>query len=140
MSGVAGKATDQLAESATYVRESLGNVANPFPGAETFTKARSFLADVLERQPLLLGAVGLAVGAAVAGAFQTSDLENKWLGEFSDDVRADLNTRAEGVSQSLREASDTLKAELSDTSAEAIDRVKQAAEDATRIAREKIKS
>jgi hypothetical protein len=95
---------------------------------------------MLERQPLVLGAIGLAIGAAVAGAFRASDLENEWIGDLSDDVKADLNTRAGAVSQSLREASDTLKAELSDTGAEAIDRVRQAGMDAADAAREKAKS
>jgi len=103
-------------------------------------KAQSSLAEVLERQPLVLGVVGLAIGAAVAGAFQSSDLENEWIGELSDDVKTNLNTRAGAVSQSLREASDTLKAELSDTGAEAVDRVKQAGMDAADAAREKMKS
>ncbi len=53
---------------------------------------------------------------------------------------ADLNKRAGAVSQSLREASDTLKAELSDTGAEAIFRVRQAGMDAADAAREKAKS
>jgi hypothetical protein len=44
-------------------------------------KAQSTLADMLERQPLVLGAIGLAIGAAVAGAFRTSGLENEWIGE-----------------------------------------------------------
>jgi len=95
---------------------------------------------VLERQPLVLGAVGLAIGAAVAGAFRTSDLENEWAGELSDDVKADLNTRAGAVSQSLSQAADTLKAELGDTGVEAVDRVKQAGRDAADAAREKVKS
>ncbi len=138
LSGAAGKVTDRLTESAASLRESFGNLTHPLP--EAFENAQSSLGDLLERQPLLLGAVGLAVGAAVAGAFQTSELENTWLGEISDDVKADLNSRAESVSQSLREASDTLKAELSDTGAEALDRVKQTAEEAARVAREKIKS
>ena len=94
---------------------------------------------MLERQPLVLGAIGLAIGAAVAGAFRTSDLENEWIGDLSDDVKADLNTRAGAVSQSLREASDTLKAER-DTGAEAIDRVRQAGMDAADAARQKAKS
>ena len=140
VSGVAGNVTDRFAQGAAYARESLGSLTDPLPGSEAFTKAQSSLADVLERQPLLLGAVGLAVGAAVAGAFQTSALENEWLGEFSADIKADLNTRAGAVSQSLREASDTLKAELGDTGAEAIDRVKQAGLDAADAAQKKIKS
>ena len=47
--------------------------------------------------------------------------------------------RAGAVTQSLREASDTLKAEFSDTGAEAVDRLKQAGTDAADAAREKLK-
>jgi len=140
MSGAADKMRDRFGEGVAYARENLGNPANPLPGKEAFTKAQSSLAEVLERQPLVLGVVGLAIGAAVAGAFQSSDLENEWIGELSDDVKTNLNMRAGAVSQSLREASDTLKAELSDTGAEAVDRVKQAGMDAADAAREKMKS
>ena len=135
MSGAADKIRDRFDEGVAYARENLGK-----PGKEALTKAQSSLADVLERQPLVLGVLGLAVGAAIAGAFRTSDLENEWIGEVSDDVKADLNTRAGAVSQSVREASDTLKAELSDTAAEAVDRVKQAGMDAADAAWEKVKS
>ena len=130
VSGAADKIRDRLDEGVAYAQDSFGQLA----------KAQSSLADMLERQPLVLGAIGLAIGAAVAGAFRTTDLENEWIGDLSDDVKADLNTRAGAVSQSLREASDTLKAELSDTGAEAIDRVKQAGMDAADAAREKVKS
>jgi hypothetical protein len=137
MSGAADKIRDRLDEGVAYARENLGKLG---PGKESLAKAQSSLADMLERQPLVLGAIGLAIGATVAGAFQTSDLENEWIGDLSDDVKADLNTRAGAVSQSLREASDTLNAELGDTGAEAIDRVKQAGIDAADAAREKVKS
>ena len=140
MSGAADEIRDRFDEGVAYARESFGNMGNPLPGKESLTKAQSSLADILEQQPLVLGAIGLAIGAAVAGAFRTSDLENEWIGDLSDDVKADLNTRAGAVSQSLREASDTLKAELSDTGAEALDRVKQAAMDAANAAREKMRS
>jgi len=140
MSGATDKVRDRFDEGVAYARENFGKLGNPLPGKEAFKKARSSLADVLDRQPLVLGAVGLAIGAAVAGAFRTSDLENEWVGKLSDDVKADLNTRAGAVSQSLREASDTLKAELSDTGAEAVDRLKQAGMDAADAAREKVNS
>jgi hypothetical protein len=140
VSGAADDIKDRLDHGVAYARESLGKLGNPLPGKEVFTKAQSSLADVLERQPLVLGAVGLVIGAAVAGAFRTSDLGNEWVGELSDNVKADLNTRAGAVSQSLREASDSLKAELSETGAEFVDRVKQAGMDAADAAREKVKS
>jgi hypothetical protein len=137
MSGAADKLRDRFDEGVAYARENLGKLA---PERESLTRAQSSLADMLERQPLMLGAIGLAIGATVAGAFRTSDLENEWIGDHSDDMKADLNTRAEAVSQSLREASGTLKAELSDTAAEAVDRVKQAGMDAADAAREGLRS
>jgi hypothetical protein len=137
MSGAADKLRDRFDEGVAYARENLGKLA---PARESLTKAQSSLADMLERQPLMLGAIGLAIGATVAGAFRTSDLEDECIGDLSDDMKADLNTRAEAVSQSLREASDTLKAELSDTAAEAVDRVKQAGMDAADAAREGLRS
>jgi hypothetical protein len=140
MSGATDKVRDRFDEGVAYARENFGKLGSPLPGKEAFKKARSSLADVLDRQPLVLGAVGLAIGAAVAGAFRTSDLENEWVGKLSDEVKADLNTHAGAVSQSLREASDTLKAELSDTGAEAVDRLKQAGMDAADAAREKVNS
>ena len=137
VSGAAHKIRDGFDEGVAYARENFGKLGS---GKESLAKAQSSLADLLERQPLVLGAIGLAIGASVAGAFKTSELENEWIGDLSDDVRADLTTRAGAVSQSLREASDTLKAELSDTGAEAIDRVKRAGMDAAEVVREKVKS
>ena len=89
---------------------------------------------------MVLGAVGLAIGATVAGALAKSSLEDGWVGDLSDSLKADLSTRAGAVSQSVREASDTLKAELEDAGAEYVDRVKQAGRDAMDAAREKVGS
>jgi hypothetical protein len=140
MSGAADKIRDRFDEGVAYARENFSKLGNPLPGKEAFAKAQSSLAGVLDRQPLVLGAVGLAIGATIAGAFRTSDFENEWVGELSDDMKADLNTRVGAVSQSLREASDTLKAEVSGTGAEAVDRVKQAGMNAADAAKEKVKS
>ena len=139
MSEAADKIRDRFDEGVAYARENFSKLGNPLPGKEAFAKAQSSLAGVLDRQPLVLGAVGLAIGATVAGAFRTSDLENEWVGELSDDMKADVNTRVGAVSQSLREASDTLKAEVSGIGAEAVDRAKQAGMDAADAARQKVK-
>jgi hypothetical protein len=137
MSDTAGKVKDRFGENVAYARDNLGKLGDQLPGKEAFAKAQSSLADVLEQQPLVLAAIGLAIGAAVAGVFSTSDLENEWVGELSDDFKSDLSTRAGAVSQSLQEASDTFRAELGDTGAEAVDRLQQASADAAVAAREK---
>lgn len=134
ISGTAGKIKDRLHEGADYVRENVGR-----PGEEALRKIQSSLGGMLERQPLMLGILGLAAGAAMAGAFRTSDLENDWMGELSDDVKADLNTRAGAVSQGLHGAADKLQTELSETGAEVVNRVKQTAAGAANAAREAVK-
>ena len=140
VSKAADQMKDRFDEGTTYARDMVGQLDEILPGKETFTRAQSSLADLLERQPLVLGAIGLAVGAAVAGAFQTSDLENEWVGEYSDSVKGELNERAGAVSQSVREAADTLKNEIKDAGAETFDRVKQAGIDAAEAAGRKVKA
>jgi hypothetical protein len=135
VSEVVGTFKDRIEEGVTTAQDQLGRLADPMPGRETFEKAQSALADALEQQPLLLGAVGLVVGAAVAGALRGSELENELVGQYSDQVKSDLGHRTEAVGQSLREASDTLKAELSDLGQEAVDRAKQTTLDAVAAAR-----
>jgi hypothetical protein len=140
VSGAADQVRDRLGESATSAREKISALGDVLPDKQTYAKVQSGLADLLERQPLVLGVVGAAVGAALAGAFRTSDVENEWLGEISDDVKADLETRAGAVSQSIRESADTLKAELSDTGMEALDRVKQAGKDAATAVQDTVRA
>ena len=114
-------------------------VGQALPGKETLRQAQSSLSDLLERQPLVLGAVGLAIGATVAGALAKSSLEDEWVGELSDSLKADLKERAGAVSQSVREASDTLQAELADAGADIADRVQQAGRDALDASRETLR-
>ena len=102
-------------------------------------RRRRSLGALMERQPLVIGAIGLAVGAALAGAFRTTQIEDNYIGGVSDDVKEDLSRRGTAVSKALREAADTIAADASDIGAEAIDRVKQAGTDAAHAAKEKTK-
>ena len=140
VSKAADQMRDRFDEGTAYARDNFGNLGETVPGKETFARAQSSLSDLLERQPLMLGAVGLAIGAAVAGAFRTFDLENEWVGEYSESVKDDLNKRAGAVSQSVREAADTLKNEIKDAGAETFDRVKRAGMGAAEAAGQKVKT
>jgi hypothetical protein len=137
VSKAADEMKDRFGEGTAYARDNFSKLGEMLPGKETFA---SSLSDLLERQPLVLGAVGLAIGAAVAGAFRTFDLENEWVGEYSDSVKEDLTERAGAVSQSVFEAADTLKNEIKDAGAETFDRVKQAGMDAAEAAGQKVKT
>ena len=138
MSGAAETMSERFDEGMAGAREMFDRVGRALPRKETLRQAQSSLSDLLERQPLVLGAVGLAIGATVAGALAKSSLEDEWVGDLSDGLKADLKERAGAVSQSVREASDTLKAELADAGAEYADRVQQAGRDALDAGREKL--
>jgi hypothetical protein len=140
VSGAVNNVRDRFDEGVAFAQEQFSKLGRAFPERQTIDSAKSSLADMFERQPLVLGVVGIAIGAAVAGAFRASDIENQYIGEISDDVKADLNRRAGAVSQALREASDTVVAEISDTGAEVVDRLKQAGSDAAAAARAEVKS
>jgi hypothetical protein len=135
-SGAVNAIKDQFGDGVTYARESLSKAAEALPPKETIAKVQSSLSDLLERQPLALGAIGVAVGVAVAGAFTTSDLENEWVGDVSDRVKENLKTHAGAVTQSAREAADKLKADLDDIGSETVNRLHETGRNAINAARE----
>lgn len=138
ISGAAETMSERFDEGVAGAREMFDRLGRALPRKETLAQAQSSLSDLLERQPLVLGAVGLAIGATIAGAMARTDVEDEWVGNLSDDLKEDLKERAGAVSQSVREASDTLKAEFADAGAEYADRVKQAGRDALDAGREKL--
>jgi hypothetical protein len=50
-------------------------------GVALGTSVQKNISDTLERQPLLLGAIGLAIGAGIASAFPSTRLESDFMGE-----------------------------------------------------------
>jgi hypothetical protein len=60
----------------------------PETGADMFDTFRSNLSDMFETQPLALGAIGLAIGAGIAAALPSSEVETEYLGEASDSIKA----------------------------------------------------
>jgi hypothetical protein len=92
----AGSVRDAAAATLDTARErgasTIDNVADygramPGPGA-VFDTARDNLAELFRAQPLVLGAVGLAIGAGMAAALPKTDLEDAYLGEVSQTVKA----------------------------------------------------
>ncbi|WP_338827981.1 hypothetical protein [Bradyrhizobium sp. 27S5] len=140
MSSAADAVKQGLDEGVTYAQENLGKLGDALPRKETIAQVQSSFSALLERQPLLIGAIGLTVGAAVAGAFSGSEFENNWAGELSDSVKEDLNARAEAVAQSVREASDTLKAEADDIGTETLERLQETGRTGANVVREHLKT
>ncbi|PSO14050.1 hypothetical protein [Bradyrhizobium sp. MOS003] len=137
VSAAADSVRDRFDEGVAYAREQFAKMGNPLPTEDTLSKAQSSLGDMMQRQPLAICAVGLAIGAAIASAFRTSQIEDDYIGDVSDQVKDDLSRRGTAASKAMREAADTLIAEASDVGAEAVDRMKQAGTDAAQAAKEK---
>ncbi|HLH49343.1 MAG TPA: hypothetical protein VKV96_08385 [Roseiarcus sp.] len=110
VSGLASRAAAQVKRAGDDAREASPDLSDPQPesgasmpeqraaisrrvadglqaSAETFSSARAQLSDVLQSQPLTLGLIGLAVGAAVAAALPSTRIEDETLGETSDALR-----------------------------------------------------
>ena len=81
-------------DSATRFRRDHADAASdyarsiPGAGAEMFDTARSNLTELFRTQPLALGAIGLAIGAGIAAALPSSEVETAYFGETSDTVKA----------------------------------------------------
>jgi len=63
-------------------------------GREYGAAVQSRLSESLEKQPLLLGAIGLAIGAGIASTFASTTVEGEWMGEKGAAARETLNTVA----------------------------------------------
>jgi hypothetical protein len=109
-SRTAGQATDTVASAydttanaASRAAETISNATTTAAQAvqETGTRWSSTvqqnIAHLFERQPLLLGAVGLAMGAGIAASIPTTEAENKVMGEASDLVRETVTKKATQV-------------------------------------------
>jgi hypothetical protein len=84
-------------------------------GTSALSDARERLAELFEEQPLMLGAVGVAVGAAIAAALPETELESAYLGEASDQVKSALgemaSNEAERASTAAGKAADAAASE-----------------------------
>ncbi len=70
------------------VRDAAGYAEDlPDRAANVFGDARESLTDMFKSQPLAIGAVGLAVGAAIAASLPTTEVEADYLGESSEFVK-----------------------------------------------------
>jgi hypothetical protein len=103
-------AEEAATETGTAANESLKAIASS--GREYGAAIQSRLSESLERQPLLLGAIGLAMGAGIASTFATTEVESEWMGGQGAAARETL----QGVAD---EAKDRARKVVSDVQDEA---------------------
>lgn len=86
VSDTLGSARQHLSDSSHHVAESLRHRTQ---------QARGGFETLLHEQPLVLGALGIAVGALIAGVLPTTRQEDQLLGEVSDNLTDRLKIKAE---------------------------------------------
>jgi hypothetical protein len=79
-------------------------------GRKYGTAVQARLAERLERQPLLLGAIGIAIGAGMASAFAITPVEREWMGEQAATARDKL----QGLTTEATERAQHVVAEVKD--------------------------
>lgn len=132
---------DKISDAASSVGD-LRHNAMDRAGVYTHRAQRSF-AQILEKEPLLLGAAGLLLGAAIGAALPPTELEDRMVGSMRDkvlDKGKDLAQtglqQAGDVAQSAYAAVKTELQESADTGASATDRVEGAVRAGIGAARE----
>jgi hypothetical protein len=107
--GAASSAADvgsQMGQQAASVGQSATALAGTIQGN---------LAQTFERQPLLVGVIGIAIGAAIAGAFPKTRFEEEMLGEQAGDLKEKAETlvseQAEKLGNMATRAVDAVKQE-----------------------------
>ena len=88
---------DSTARYGREVTDAASEYAQSLPGAtvEIFDNMRSNLSDIFRAQPLVLGAIGVAIGAGIAAALPTTEVEADYVGETSDAFRKTATAFAE---------------------------------------------
>lgn len=92
LSDVGAKASSVVGavrETGAAALDRVSGVSRELPerGTELFGAARAQVSELFEEQPLLLGALGLAIGAGIAASLPATTVEAELFGETSDDFK-----------------------------------------------------
>ncbi len=108
-----GSATDTLAAGVHDARDAVseGFTHAADAGAEYGARAKNAFLDALEREPLVIGALGVAVGAAIGAMLPSTRTEQEYLGSASAKARHSAEAAlAEGVDKAKHVAKDVYAA------------------------------
>lgn len=129
----ASDAMDQASGTLRSAQGSLPHFENPLPQLQKgYRQVQSALGDVLDRQPLLLGALGIAIGAGVASAVIGASADKERKGFVSDDVKNAVKQKGGEAADKARSAGNDFRT----AAGEAAGKVREAGKDALEKARD----
>jgi hypothetical protein len=107
--------TDNVVEAVAGARSSVGDgISSAAAAGRQYGAAiQSRLAEGLEQQPLLLGAIGIAIGATIASTFATTKVEGEWMGEQGTAMRETL----QGLGDTVRNRAQQVVSEVKNEAA-----------------------
>jgi hypothetical protein len=79
---------------------------------ETVVQARESLNSMVGEQPLIAGAVGLAIGAVIAAALPKTEAEDKLMGEAADHIKDAVGTLAADQMEQAKTVATTVGSQL----------------------------
>jgi hypothetical protein len=100
VAGMKQVVADAVKDNVTNATDSVSDAASKFKdtAADLSDQTRTGLVDLIDRNPLLVAGVGLAIGAFIAASIPPSDAENRVFGERSDDLKSKaFATASQGV-------------------------------------------
>jgi hypothetical protein len=104
VSDMASQAATRISEGAARAASAVSDVAGRTVGgasrgaggaSDLGRRARSQFSELFERHPLVLGGLGLALGAAIAYSFRPTETEARWVGDTSDRFKRRAREMAE---------------------------------------------
>ncbi len=90
--------------TSSNARDAMNNPSRYIP--HNSNAAKSKLSNLLQEQPLALGAFGLAIGAAIGAAIPMTRTEDDWMGSTAHSVRQAAQDAARQEVQELRTVAD----------------------------------
>jgi ElaB/YqjD/DUF883 family membrane-anchored ribosome-binding protein len=111
---VVGTVKDAATEATERVSGTVSDLGTAV--VQAGTRSRNAFEDLVDRNPLLVAGVGLAIGAFVAAALPRTDAENRTFGETSDALK---DKALEAASQGVERAKDAAAGMVGDVTAAA---------------------
>ena len=106
--------SEATAETMKHTAKDTGRSSSEY-GRDIGLSVRQNLTQTLERQPLVLGVIGLAIGAGIASAFPSTKIEQDLMGDpgaaVKDKIQEIVTETSEFASQRAKDVLDVVKKE-----------------------------